>query len=232
MNGLVYSLSLASSFNSQSNLTALFKTIPKTIAGVSNMEPNYEDGAMFASHGEFILYGWAFFQALRGKAILMKNSGQAQLGDNNQSRPVPDEVLTYGTPVSRSQQGFEMRPLPSGVHQFITNGAAVSAHNEQLSFYFSGMHVPDWQSIIESDHLANLTANTLITAYISVADGIKWENDTLPQDIPGRANAELVWIPVSQSGILVAIGGVIFPESLTASRNLTKDRADESVSAM
>jgi hypothetical protein len=57
MNGLVYSLSLASSFNSQSNLTALFKTIPKTIVGGSNMEPNYEDGAMFASHSEFILYG-------------------------------------------------------------------------------------------------------------------------------------------------------------------------------
>ena len=164
----------------------------------------------------------------------MKTSGQAQLGDNNQSLSVPDKVLTYDAPeqpaqASHSQQGFNMKPLPSGVHQFITNGAAVSAQSENLSFYFSGMHVPDWQTIIESDYLANLTANTLITVNVSVADDIKWENDTLPQDIPGRANAELVWIPVSQSGVLVAIGGVIFPESLTASRSLTKDRADESV---
>lgn len=164
----------------------------------------------------------------------MKTSGQAQLGDNNQSLSVADEVLTYDAPeqpaqASQSQQGFNMKPLPSGVHQFITNGAAVSAQSENLSFYFGGMHVPDWQTIIESDYLANLTANTLITVNVSVADDIKWENDTLPQDIPGRANAELVWIPVSQSGVLVAIGGVIFPESLTGSRSLPKDRANESV---
>jgi hypothetical protein len=57
MNGLVYSLGLAASFNSQSNLTALFGTVPKKIAGDGNIEPNYVDGAMFACNDEFILYG-------------------------------------------------------------------------------------------------------------------------------------------------------------------------------
>lgn len=36
-----------------------------------------------------------------------------------------------------------------------------------------------------------------------------WTNDTMPSDILPRKSAELVWIPVGQQGMLVAIGGSV-----------------------
>ena len=38
-----------------------------------------------------------------------------------------------------------------------------------------------------------------------------WSNYTLPAWIPSRASAEIVWIPVSERGILISLGGVVDP---------------------
>jgi hypothetical protein len=58
---------------------------------------------------------------------------------------------------------------------------------------------------------SNTTADTLITVNMTVMRKGTWTNHTLPSYITGRANAELVWVPVSESGVLVAIGGVVNP---------------------
>jgi hypothetical protein len=91
------------------------------------------------------------------------------------------------------------------------------------------MRAADWGLIQDGDQSANTTANTLIGVNMSVMRGETWTNDTLPDYIPGRANAELVWVPVSSSGVLIAIGGVINPASLTAAQVLANSQAAASV---
>jgi hypothetical protein len=57
----------------------------------------------------------------------------------------------------------------------------------------------------------------------------QWNNYTLPTNVPGRANAEIVWIPVSKQGILVAIGGVIFPAYANVNQTDTPAQKAQSV---
>lgn len=87
----------------------------------------------------------------------------------------------------------------------------MSAPSENLGFYFSGMRAPDWGYFSYGYPEPNITADTLITVDMTVMRDEKWYNHTLPSYVPGRANAELVWVPVSDSGVLVAIGGVVNP---------------------
>jgi hypothetical protein len=96
----------------------------------------------------------------------------------------------------------------------VTNGAGVTAASENLGFYFSGMRAPDWGPIDYNTNFADTPANTLIEIDMSIMRSEKWTNSTLPSTIPPRANAELVWIPVSTQGVLVAIGGVYPPEEI------------------
>jgi hypothetical protein len=141
------------------------------------------------------------------------------------------EAYQYGPKRASWQPGFIQKALPGNITRYITNGAGVSAPSESLGFYFSGMRAMDW-GLIQAGNLSNLsatTANTLVSINMSVMRQETWANDTLPEDILGRANAELVWIPVSRSGVLIAIGGVINPASLTATQALTQAQAAASV---
>lgn len=111
--------------------------------------------------------------------------------------------------------------------RFLTNGAGVSIPSENLGFYFSGMRGKDWGIIAEGgfpNNTANLTASTLISVNMTTMRDEIWENDTLPDTIPARANAELVWIPISESGALIAMGGVTNPEVLSPIRHLTEEQ--------
>lgn len=58
-----------------------------------------------------------------------------------------------------------------------------------------------------SEYTGDKISNYLITADLSTNIGEKWENSTLPDDIKGRALAEVAWLPVSNNGVLVVIGG-------------------------
>jgi len=89
---------------------------------------------------------------------------------------------------------FSSKGLTDGVTRYITDGGAVSAPSENLGFYFSGVHGQNWGAIEDGDHSANITANTLITVNMSTMRNETWSNKTLPDNIPGRINAELVWI--------------------------------------
>ena len=192
---------------------------------------------MFANDGQLLLYGLGSECRLRAHvrftANQKKHRGLTRRTDSADP-PDADEVLAYeafqyGPERASWKPGFVRKTLPDDVTRYITNGAGVSAPSENLGFYFSGMRAEDWGLIQNGDHSANRTANTLITVDMSEMRHESWTNNTLPPDILGRANAELVWVPVSDRGVLVAIGGVINPESVISSRGLTEAQETESV---
>lgn len=54
----MYNLSLAQSFDQQTNMTGVIQAMAKNGGGsVANVNPNYVDGAMLANNYELILYG-------------------------------------------------------------------------------------------------------------------------------------------------------------------------------
>ena len=121
---------------------------------------------------------------------------------------------------------FIQYSVSDGLTRYLTDGGAVSAPSENLGFYFSGLREQNW-GVITAEN-ANVTANTLITVNMTTMSNQTWSNNTLPDNIPGRINAELVWIPVSQSGVLIAIGGVLFSDALIL-EGLTDPQAAASV---
>ncbi|KAI9732982.1 MAG: hypothetical protein M1834_003524 [Cirrosporium novae-zelandiae] len=150
--------------------------------------------------------------------------------------PSSDDVLKYekyqyGPYRASWLEGFLEESLPENVTRYITNGAGVSIPNENMGYYFSGMRGKNWGIIETDDSSANVTADSLISVNMTVMRDEIWSNQTLPQNIPGRANAELVWIPVSESGVLVAIGGVVDPEVIyPAGLNDSQISQSESIS--
>jgi hypothetical protein len=54
-----------------------------------------------------------------------------------------------------------------------------------------------------------------------------WTNKTL-KGVKGRANAEVVWVPVGKKGILIVLGGVVYPQWAGRSGKSTDE--EESVS--
>lgn len=154
--------------------------------------------------------------------------------NTDSSDPAPeDRVLSYdayqyGAYKSVWAAGWTQESLSENVTRLITNGAAASAPSENLGFYFSGMRASDWGEFTLDDSNANATADTLITVDMSIMRSGEWSNTTLPSYIPGRSNAELVWVPVSDSGVLVAIGGVIDPISIFRNQKSNSTRTDES----
>jgi len=136
------------------------------------------------------------------------------------------EVYQYGAP-KQFGEGFVLEQVPAGMTRYITDGAAVSIPSENLGFYFGGLKsasggpIYDPATTNSSTLNADTLSNTLISLNMSVQRGETWSNDTLPTSVPGRANAELVWVPVSKQGILVAIGGVIDPTYMNANETIT-----------
>lgn len=126
--------------------------------------------------------------------------------------------------------GFEQKSTNDSVTRYVTNGAGVSVPSENLGFYFSGMRGPPGEMREGGNGSTYTTATSLITVNMTAMRNESWQNSSLPGNISGRANAEIVWLPVSESGILVVIGGVINPEILAPNRNLTYDDMTASVS--
>lgn len=124
------------------------------------------------------------------------------------------EAYQYGPYRQSWTPGFYEGKLPTEVTQYITNGAGVTAASENLGFYFSGMRASDWGPIFYNTDFADTLANSLIEIDMSTMRAETWTNSSLPSNITPRANAELVWLPVSGQGVLVAIGGVTAPEEM------------------
>lgn len=154
----------------------------------------------------------------------------------NSANPPPAEVIlgyeAYEDPASIEswKPGFYQKITNNNVTRYITNGAGVSVPSENLGFYFSGMLGPTGGTTEGGHGSAYTAATNLITVNTTTMRKEAWQNSSLPSTVPGRANAEIVWLPVSESGILVVIGGVINPKILSPDRNLTYDDINASVS--
>ncbi|KAK7749961.1 hypothetical protein SLS62_008070 [Diatrype stigma] len=187
------------------NTSEIFETISKAPNGnaATNFAPNYYDGAMLANDHEFFLYGGL----LRRTDVFSPPDADAVLAY---------QISQYGTPKPDFHPGFAQNELPDGLTRYITFGGAANAPSENKGWYFGGMHAPGWGPVYypsanESINPTN-TSNTLITLDMSVQYEEKWANATLPEEIKGRADPAVVWVPVSEQGILVVLGGVSYPD--------------------
>lgn len=202
---LTYNLSYA--FTSNTNLTGLLlrDLLSKAVGGTGQSDigaTNFVDGALLANDDEFWFYG-----------------GQAEL----QLEPFPTknsvigyEAFQYGDLSTNFHSGFvPSRTLPGNVSQFVTFGGAARAPSENLAWYFSGATSESGgilpKSTNDTDRPTKIS-NYLITLDLKDQLFETWDNQTLPPDIKGRASPEVVWVPVGVQGILVALGGVVFPE--------------------
>ncbi|KAJ5787340.1 hypothetical protein N7457_002330 [Penicillium paradoxum] len=215
LEGTVYYLNLGTPFDSSSDFVTVLNNMSAAGDAGSNIAPPYSDGTMFSNDNEFYLYG-------------------GMLPNTAKNKPPPEGLVLsyaayqYGPYKSSWESGWKQEYLTSGVTRYITNGAAASAPSENLGFYFSGMRAPDWGDFTVNQLQSNTTANTLITVDMSELQDGKWKNETLPSYIPGRSKAELVWVPVSESGVLVAIGGVINPAQFFRNEDINSTRTQAS----
>jgi hypothetical protein len=103
------------------------------------------------------------------------------------------------------------------VPSYITDGAGVSVPSESLGFYFSGMETPSGSEIVWASKPAD-TPSVAVESFIEVnmpsGQETRWSNLTWPAGVKPRANAQLVWLPVSSQGVLIVIGGVVDPQNL------------------
>lgn len=188
------------------NITSILTTISKAPNGgaANNVGPNYIDGAMFANDDGWYTYGGT---SLFTDAFPSPNSDSA----------ISFDVFSDGTPGKQFFKGFKQRKLPTNLTRYVTYGGSVSIPSENLGYYFSGYRAANFGEIrtnpgpLNASQLANVTSQTLISIDMSSQIDPKWFNDSLPSNVPGRANPEIAWIPVSEQGILVALGGVINP---------------------
>ncbi|KAJ5882785.1 uncharacterized protein N7473_011047 [Penicillium subrubescens] len=195
--GTFFSLPLADLFDVKTtNLSGLFSRGPNPVT----KQANFEGGAMFGNNQEIILYG-----------------GLTRPTDS-QATPGPRELLglRYSKGVSTGNEVYFFNSsLPTDLTRYVTSGGQVSVPSENLAFYFGGMRGQGWGPITSDDASANTTADTLIMLNLTaVGDQKVWRNSTLPKSIMSRADAQLIWVPVSEQGVLVAIGGVKTPEYL------------------
>lgn len=191
--------------------TAFITNLTKAAGGgnANNIGPQYYDGAMFANDYDWITYGG-----------LYKNTSAYSAQPENQIatyQRYPNGPKTFAS-------GFILEQLPTGMTRYVTNGASVSIPSEGLGFYFGGLRSASSGPIFKDPSTsniavrANVQSTTLISVDLSNQGRETWSNDSLPTSVPGRANAELVWVPVGKRGVLVAIGGVIYPSFATAAQ--------------
>jgi len=203
--GLVYSLNFSKPFDTKDNITSLFKVNPKIADGqvVNNLAPNAIDGAMLANDDQFILYG----------GLERFTDGY----DSSLEKALYSWWNYWGGP---ERDGFKPGPstvsLDHQVSRYIAFGGAANAPSEDKAFYFSGLRSqsggPIYEVLGNMSREANNISDTLIIADMQNQAKISFKNLTLPSSIPGRANPELVWVPVGEQGILVALGGVVYPD--------------------
>lgn len=204
--GVVYTLNFSTPFSMSQNITALFEEQHKAGDGsANNIAPTYVDGAMLANDDEYFLYGGL--------------STQTDTGIDQGANEITEwQGYDYGVEKPQFPQGFKT-VQPTNLTRYLAYGGASNVPSENLAFYFSGMRASGWGEVYYPSGNESLTASvvsdTLITLDMAVQYSETWSNVTIPSDIPGRANPELIWVPVGEKGILVALGGVVYPEFIT-----------------
>jgi hypothetical protein len=220
--GLIYTLNFSQSFNMSQNISALLGTLSKGFNGgaANNIAPNMLDGAMLANDDEFFLYGG-----------LQRYTSASQPGPANQI--IAYEADQYGPFKESWRPGFLFHTLPPNVSDYTAYGGAVSAPSENKAWYFSGMQAQSGGPTFQVNGNDSLTAynlsSSLITLDMSNQRGETWSNTSLPSNVSARAGAQVVWVPVGSQGILVVLGGVIYPDWINA--DLLSNNPGQSVRA-
>jgi hypothetical protein len=220
----MFSLNFSVAFNLTQNLTALFQSKSKAAGGSGNangIAPNYLDGGMLANDAELFLYG----------GLVKQTDASVE--------PRADDIMgyqayQYGPERPTFEPGFTINRLPEGMTRYVAYGASVNAPSENKAWYFSGLRSPSWGPIYRVSPIVSVNAinasDTLVTLDMQTQLREVWSNVTLPPDVKGRANAEVVWVPVGSQGILVVIGGVVFPDFVTPRRVSLNPAASVSLS--
>lgn len=131
---------------------------------------------------------------------------------------------SYGIEKPAFVPEFKAYELTENTTQYLAYGGAANVPSENLAFYFSGLRSPNHSEIWyptgsnSTQTTANTVSDTLITLDMATQNKETWRNDTLQDGTSGRATAELVWVPVGKQGILVALGGVVYPEFVEVDR--------------
>ncbi|KAH6855680.1 hypothetical protein B0I37DRAFT_402400 [Chaetomium sp. MPI-CAGE-AT-0009] len=217
--GHIYMLNFSKPFDTNQNISAILDVLD---TGGANRAPTYEDGALLGNDAEFCLYGGMMARPIAA------------------SEPPGNTVLCYEKyqygPERTFTPGFVNKDLPENMTRYIAYGGAASAPSENLAWYFSGLRSASKGKIYKPGSSSNGSfdavhvSDTLITLDMERQRFETFKNETLPPGIPGRANPELVWVPVGRRGILVALGGVVYPDFANANRTSTNETASISQS--
>ncbi|KAI0394353.1 hypothetical protein F5Y17DRAFT_261189 [Xylariaceae sp. FL0594] len=203
--GYMYSLNLSLPFNASTNVSSILNRLSKAPNGgaANNYAPNYYDGAMLANDDELFLYG----------GLLRQTDEYAPPNGNEVTSYQADQ---YGPVKQGFRSGFLIDRLPDGLTRYVTYGGAANSPSENKAWYFGGYTSPSGGPIYEPGINKSVNpvavSNTLITLDLGTQGAEKWSNMTLPSNIKSRANPSVVWVPVSEQGILVILGGVTYPE--------------------
>ncbi|KAF4970783.1 hypothetical protein FSARC_2253 [Fusarium sarcochroum] len=221
--GIILNFNLSTPFNSSTNFTKMLLDDPalsKARGGSGNSNgaaPNFLDGALLGNDDEFFLYG-------------------GDLLENNDlyDPPEADELLgyqayQYGPDKPSWKAGFIDKKLDKDVTRYVAYGGAANAPSENLAWYFSGLRAPDHGAFFTNNLSAKATnvSDTLITLDLEEQLYETWTNTTLPSSVKGRANPEVVWVPVGKRGILVVLGGVVYPQWTGRSRKSDNEKESE-----
>lgn len=185
--------------------------------------PEFEDGGMLANDAQFFLYGGAV------------TNNEALYDDPDSDDRTSYQFYQYGPEKSIWEKGFDTGKLNNDVTRYVAYGAAVSAPSENKAWYFSGLTSPNHGPIFSNGkadmgNKAVEVSDRLITLDMETQFQEEWGNDTL-RSVKGRSNAEAVWVPVGEQGILVILGGVVYPD--WAGEKIAKsDDEDASVSVL
>lgn len=226
--GRVLSYNLSEPFSPGDNVTGILlkKDINKLIGGTgttSGIFQNFIDGALLANDYEFFLYGGMSLQTTKASDAPDKDDALLYAVDQ------------YGAEKTAFKAGWDAtRKLSDGVTPYIAFGGAANAPSEQKAWYFSGMTAPNLGPIISNggdDTRPVNVSDRLIMVDMETQGDEVWTNTSLPGNVKGRANPEVVWVPVGEEGILVVLGGVTHPE-WTGQKSHKSDDEEASVSVV
>ncbi|KAF3072173.1 Kelch repeat-containing protein [Trichoderma lentiforme] len=203
--GYMLSYNLSYAFTPDTNVTNLLlqQNISKALGGqgVNGETSNYVDGALLANDDEFFFYG----------GLPLQNT--IQYADPTAHGLYVYQAYQYGAKKPLFDPGLHrLDNLPNSVSQFVTYGGAANAPSENLAWYFSGQTSQSGKSIYRNYNATTRPSkitNSLITVDMTTQGVETWSNKSTTAK--GRASPALVWVPVGAKGILVALGGVVFP---------------------
>jgi len=177
---------------------------------------------MFANDYEWYLYG-----------------GLPLLEEPVSAAPDSRSIGTFGVypsgSINQPPLGFSDIFLPTGITSYTAYGGYVSAPSENLGFCFGDLRAADFGPIYFAPNNESMNADVESATFIQLSQmdtEPTWRNESVPSSVPIRADAQIIWLPISEQGVLVAIGGVINPQYSNILQADNQTTAIQGVSAL